>query len=117
MTRNPTRYVSRLRRKLDQEGWAGMAAALQWRWQQMLRERSPVGWAQFGAASRLLGRAWPPAGPAVVVLSLPRSGSSWVGQTLGLAPEAAYLREPLDQLFLARGGRDALHVFKPGHPP
>lgn len=35
--------------------------------------------------------------PAVLVLSLPRSGSSWVGGMLGGAPDARYLREPVTQ--------------------
>ena len=108
---------ARLTRKLRQEGWAGLASALQWRWQQFNCERSPVLWAQLGAASRLVGRAVPMQAPAVVVLSLPRSGSSWVGQTLGLAADAAYLREPLDQLFRAQGGPSTTHAFEPGPPP
>ena len=35
--------------------------------------------------------------PAVLVLSLPRSGSSWVGESLGCAINALYLREPVTQ--------------------
>jgi hypothetical protein len=35
--------------------------------------------------------------PPVLVLSLPRSGSSWVGNLLGCAPDALYLREPVTQ--------------------
>jgi len=112
-----TNLISRAIRKLRQEGWPGLASALKWRWQVLTRDRSPVRWAQFGAVSRLVGQALPTAQPAVVVLSLPRSGSSWVGQTLGLAPNAAYLREPLDQLYLAQGGGEALHAFEPGAPP
>ena len=109
--------IARLTRKLRREGWAGVASILRRTWQRFNRERSPVRWAQFGAASRLLGRAAPTRQPAVVVLSLPRSGSSWVGQTLGLAPDAAYLREPLDQLYLDQGGLASVHDYTPGAPP
>jgi hypothetical protein len=38
-----------------------------------------------------------PQRPPVLVLSLPRSGSSWVGETLGYAINALYLREPITQ--------------------
>jgi len=42
--------------------------------------------------------------PPVLVLSMPRSGSSWVGDVLGNSPQAMYLREPLTQsLFDAQG--------------
>jgi hypothetical protein len=57
----------------------------------------------------------PTAGPPVLVLSLPRSGSSWVGETLGFAPDALYLREPISQgdpLFARLGT-----VFTPGDHP
>jgi hypothetical protein len=107
---------SRVIRKLYEEGWPSVASAVRWRWQRHALDRSPVLWAQFGAASQLLGRAVPPKQPPVVVLSLPRSGSSWVGHTLGQAPNAAYLREPLEQLFLAQGG-EAVPVLESGEPP
>src|SRR5205085_2708995 len=45
-----------------------------------------------------LGRPAVATGQApVLVLSLPRSGSSWVGNVLGCAPDAIYLREPVTQ--------------------
>jgi hypothetical protein len=59
-----------------------------------------------------MARVRPVGGPPVLVLSLPRSGSSWVGETLGFAPEALYLREPMSQgdpLFRRLGT-----VFAPG---
>ncbi len=57
----------------------------------------PVAWSRYGRLSASLARLRPTAGPPVLVLSLPRSGSSWVGETLGFAPDALYLREPLSQ--------------------
>ncbi|MEY2469755.1 MAG: hypothetical protein QOF21_2453 [Actinomycetota bacterium] len=36
-------------------------------------------------------------GPPILVVSTPRSGSSWVGNGLALAADVAYLREPLSE--------------------
>jgi len=81
------------------------------------RRPSPVRWARFGALSEAIARAWPLAQPPVLVLSLPRSGSSWVGQGLGHAEEALYLREPLTQSHLARGGSLSVFEVDPDAPP
>ncbi len=56
---------------------------------------NPVWWAGFGGLSRMIGRLLPVSGPPIVVMSLPRSGSSWMGSTTALSPNALYLREPL----------------------
>ena len=64
--------------------------------------KSPVWWANFGPVSRYLANRIKPLSPPVVILSLPRSGSSWVGEILGLSPTAMYLREPITQSFLRR---------------
>jgi hypothetical protein len=55
--------------------------------------------------------------PPVMVLSLPRSGSSWVGQTLGSASNAAYLREPFTDLHIAAGNVQAVFDFAVDAPP
>jgi hypothetical protein len=47
--------------------------------------------------SRLIAKGIRTRRPSVLVLSLPRSGSSWVGDMLGGAPDALYLREPMTQ--------------------
>lgn len=72
---------------------------------------SPVAWANLGPVSALVGRALPTQRPPTLVLSLPRSGSSWVGSTIGLSPEALYLREPISQPYLARHKRRGV-VFR-----
>lgn len=61
-----------------------------------------VTWAQFGPLSRLIVGALKVRRPPVLLISLPRSGSSWVGATLGLSPGALYLREPISQPHLER---------------
>lgn len=62
--------------------------------------RSPVWWANWGPFSRYLANHIKPQSPPVVVLSMPRSGSSWVGEILGLSPSSLYLREPISQTHL-----------------
>jgi hypothetical protein len=62
-----------------------------------LGQTSPVPWVWCGRRGGGAARRRPPLSPPVLVLSMPRSGSSWVGETLGRAPTALYLREPLTQ--------------------
>ena len=66
----------------------------------LLLPKSPVLWANWGRFSEYLAKKIPPQKPPVVVLSMPRSGSSWVGEILGLSPNSLYLREPITQTFL-----------------
>ena len=74
-----------------------------------------IAWATWGPVSRFLAWALKPKQPSVLVLSLARSGSSWVGDMLGLAADALYLREPFTQTDLAVNVRQ---VFDPSeHPP
>lgn len=59
--------------------------------------KSPILWARWGSVSKAIAQRLMPQHPPVLVLSLPRSGSSWVGETLGRATNALYLREPVTQ--------------------
>ena len=59
--------------------------------------RPPVAWVQHTTRSKWLTRLLRPRQPAVLVISLPRSGSSWAGEALGCAIDALYLREPVTQ--------------------
>jgi len=71
-------------------------------------------WARLGPVSTYLARQLKPQEPPTLVLSMPRSGSSWVGETLGHAPNALYLREPISQRHLShcrRTGREPTVVF------
>ncbi len=49
--------------------------------------------------------------PPILVVSFPRSGSSWLGSRLGLSSNAAYLREPINTSFLSSGGQDTLKII------
>lgn len=59
--------------------------------------------------SKLLVESAPFNGPPILILSYPRSGSSWVGKILSTSPTTAYLREPITQQYIFKhGGRFAL---------
>ena len=60
----------------------------------------PVMWANFGLIGRWVAQAMEPGRLPILILSMPRSGSSWVGKMLGSAQEALYLREPINQSML-----------------
>jgi hypothetical protein len=53
-------------------------------------------------SSPVAARVFPFKQPPVLLLSYPRSGSSWVGSILGRSPDLAYLREPINQPFIGR---------------
>jgi Sulfotransferase family len=74
-----------------------------------------IKWASWGPLSRGIARVLRPRQPAVLVLSLPRSGSSWVGDMLGAASNALYLREPFTQTDLAVNVRQVFNP--PDYPP
>lgn len=57
----------------------------------------PLRWMRSPALESFITRFLQPQNPPVLVLSLPRSGSTWVGDTLGHAHNALYLYEPLTQ--------------------
>lgn len=59
--------------------------------------RRRIHWTNWGRSAVFIAKHLPPLSPPLLILSLPRSGSSWVGETLGRAPEAMYLREPFTQ--------------------
>ncbi|MEP7356059.1 MAG: sulfotransferase [Anaerolineales bacterium] len=80
-------------------------------------QRRAVRWVRWGMAGVALSRLIRPQRPSVLVLSFPRSGSSWVGETLGRASNALYLREPITQDELARGQPDALLPVDAAAPP
>lgn len=64
---------------------------------------TPVWWARWGRLSEFVATSISPRQPPLVVLCLPRSGSSWVGEILGSSPDSLYLREPFSQSLLRAG--------------
>lgn len=80
-----------------------------------MQRRIAVPWARF-APLRTVARRRSPRTPPVLVCSLPRSGSSWVGEVLGGASDALYLREPITQTWLGPGRR-TIFAVDPAAPP
>ncbi|MDP6674397.1 MAG: glycosyltransferase [Gammaproteobacteria bacterium] len=78
---------------------------------------SPVWWVNFGPVSRKIGTLIEPAGKPLLIVSLPRSGSSWVGETLAQAGTAAYLREPVTQTYLSIHPKYSVFEIDPGAVP
>ena len=74
-------------------------------------------WARFGAVSRFLAARIAPLSPPVLILGLPRSGTSWVGSALGQAANAMYLREPVNQNYQKHGGTDSIVKIDPQSVP
>lgn len=64
------------------------------------RQKHAVWWGRIGPMTRLIGHLFPTAGIPVLVLSLPRSGSSWLGEILGRSANGLYLREPISDAYL-----------------
>lgn len=62
--------------------------------------KSPVLWANYGIISKLLAQRVPTQFPPVLIISIPRSGSSWVGEVLGFSKNSLYLREPVNQTYM-----------------
>lgn len=73
---------------------------------------SPVFWANLGPISHLIAHSIHTLSPPVLVLSIPRSGSSWVGNTLGISSTSLYLREPITQPYIAYKGFSGPSFFE-----
>lgn len=74
-------------------------------------------WAKWGKLSLILARLNPCLEPAILIVSIPRSGSSWVGSTLGSAKNALYLREPINQSFQIIGTEEPIFFIDSSHAP
>lgn len=54
--------------------------------------------------------------PSILLLSYPRSGSSWAGKILATSKQLAYLREPVTQPYLKNhGGERPVFTFEDSH--
>jgi hypothetical protein len=68
------------------------------------RTRPGFALSKMPLASELIAAVLPSKRPPVLVTSLPRAGSSWIGRILGDSENALYLREPMTQSYLERFG-------------
>jgi Sulfotransferase domain len=65
--------------------------------------------AYYCSRNKLLAKLFPFKSPAILLLSYPRSGSSWIGDILSKSKSVAYLLEPITQAYLtAREGNYTL---------
>jgi len=86
--------IQRAYRSYQRGGMAALAHGVKWRSERLMRR---LHWSRWGGLSVVLANSLRPLSPPVLILSLPRSGSSWTGDTLGQAIDAMYLREPFTQ--------------------
>lgn len=78
------------------------------------REHPGLALSQLPLVGEVIATLAPVRRPPVVVVSLPRSGSSWIGGILGAADDALYLREPLTQAYLKHVGYKSTPCFEWG---
>jgi hypothetical protein len=83
----------------------------------MTTERMPIRWAKLGVLARVIGNVVRMMEPSVLLISLPRSGSSWIGHILGSAPDAAYLREPVSRSYVPPERGRAVFEVDCNNPP
>ena len=75
-------------------------------------------WARFGLLSELIGKRIPCKGRPILLISMPRSGSSWTAKIISQSTDLLYLDEPVTQSVLKYGITPArFHIKKGGHPP
>lgn len=80
---------------------------------------TPIKWCKFRPLRELVAHTFPFRRRPIFLVSMPRSGSSWIGEMLAQAPEAAYLREPLNQAWLrehAGSGNSVTTYIDPDAP-
>jgi hypothetical protein len=87
------------------------------KYEQMNRSEIPVKWARMGFFSVFLAKKIKTSKPSILILSLPRSGSSWIGEILGSASNALYLREPITQSNLALDYSQPSQIYIDPHEP
>jgi len=73
---------------------------------------SPKRWARAGRLSTLFAQGLTPPRSPLLLLSLPRCGSSWVGKTIGQSSQGLYLREPMNQSKLEIEGGPTVFMIR-----
>lgn len=69
------------------------------------------------ARRRIVARLLSAKRPAILIVSYPRSGSSWIGAVLSKSESVLYMREPITQPYLGAGGKYALVDIDRGSSP
>jgi hypothetical protein len=78
------------------------------------RTRPGFALSKIPLVSELIAAVFPSKRPPVLISSLPRAGSSWIGRILGASEGSLYLREPMTQSYLQRVGRQQSSFFEWG---
>ena len=64
-----------------------------------------------------IGLRRPRVGRPIFIVSMPRSGSSWIGALLGAGQEVQYYREPYSRTHVTRTGAESVFAFPADDPP
>lgn len=73
--------------------------------------------ARSGRVQLFFARIFPVRWPPILVLGMPRSGTTWVGRTLGDASRALYFNEPVSEVHVAEHHRATFFEVDPDNPP
>lgn len=101
--------ITRIIKKYRSDGTQGLKESLSGRF------NDPLLWTKMGFLSWYVAQYLKPLHRPILILSNPRSGSSWVGETLGRAANAMYLREPITQSYL-NNGKNFIFKIDPDDP-
>ena len=103
--------IKRIKNKWKKQGLAGVLSALKNHF------HKGIAWARFGPLSELLSRIFPIVNKPILIISFPRSGSSWVGEIIGTAKSALYLREPITCFYRRKNTEGIIVEVDPNSPP
>lgn len=95
-------WLSALSGKIAALGWRRLPEACVRSARFRLARKISAFYRNYLLSSRLLAWIFKFRSPPILLLSYPRSGSSWIAKMLSLSPDVAYLREPIHQAFQAR---------------
>ncbi|MEQ8398119.1 sulfotransferase [Thalassobaculum sp.] len=71
-----------------------------------------LAWAQLRPLGEMMAALAPPKHPPILLVSMPRGGSSWAGRILGSSEQSLYLHEPVTQSYLRLLGGKGVSEFE-----
>lgn len=99
--------IKRIADKIKDVGWQGVPLVIK----NQTTDLSHRLYINHVLHSPLLGGRFPPfKQPSILMVSHPRSGSSWISNLLGMSPDAAFMWEPVTIPFLAKTNK---HFYVP----
>jgi len=85
-------WLKRVISKIEKDGWKSIVPAISFQMKLWI----DIVYRHFILRNRLIVQLFPMRTPPILLLSYPRSGSSWVGEILATSDELAYLFEPVN---------------------